>query len=199
MAWAVMKDVMQWVDGNGDPASGYVIKAYEPGTTTPISIAIDRNGGSPQSSVTLNAEGKPEVSGNEVMLYIDRDYKWAIFETQADADANSNPYAGFYDNVPLFLFTQVKSSSESTYDVTSADIGYETKMTAASNVVLRVDSSSGWNIGDEAVFYYPSATGGANTLTTTGTMTVNDTRAMSAGYKCVIKYEGSDVFNWTGP
>jgi hypothetical protein len=100
MAWTVMYDVMQWVDANGDPASGYVIKAYEPGTTTPISIAIDKNGGSPQATITLNAEGKPEVSGNEVMLFIDRDYKWAVFRNASDAAANSNPYAGFYDSIP---------------------------------------------------------------------------------------------------
>lgn len=100
MAWTVMYDVMQWMDANGDPASGYVLKAYLPGTTTATNIAIDKNGGSPQATITLNAEGKPEVSGNEIVPFIDREYKWAIFANATDAAANSNPYAGFYDNIP---------------------------------------------------------------------------------------------------
>lgn len=103
MAWTVMYDVMQWVDANGDPASGYVLKAYLPGTTTPTSIAIDKDGSSPQATITFNAEGKPEVSGNEIVPFIDREYKWAIFRNASDASANSNPFAGFYDNIPQYV------------------------------------------------------------------------------------------------
>lgn len=103
MAWTVMYDVMQWVDANGDPASGYVLKAYLPGTTTPTSIAIDKDGSSPQATITFNAEGKPEVSGNEIVPFIDREYKWAIFRNASDASANSSPFAGFYDNIPQYV------------------------------------------------------------------------------------------------
>jgi len=199
MAWAVMADVMQWVDGNGDPASGYIIKAYEPGTTTPISIATDRNGGGLQASVTLNAEGKPEVSGNEQTLYIDRNYKWAIFRNASDASSNSNPFAGFYDNVPANIspFTITKTSSDTSYTITSADIGYETKLTATSSVTLNLNSVAGWNKDDEAIFYLPSATGVDATIA--GSVTVNDKRVLPPGYKMCIKYEGSNIFNYTGP
>ena len=100
MSWVQMNIDSQWFDINGDPASGYVIKAYESGTLTNALMAITSAGGSQQATVTLNAEGKPEVSGNEVTLFIDRDYKYAIFESQSDADANSNPFAGFYDGIP---------------------------------------------------------------------------------------------------
>lgn len=101
MAFEQMIIQEQWFDTNGDPFSGAVLKAYEPGTTTNISIFINDAGGSPQSTITLNAAGKYEVSGNEILPYIDRPHKWALFSNATDAAADSNPFAGFYDNVPL--------------------------------------------------------------------------------------------------
>jgi len=88
------------VDAAGTAGSGYVLKAYTPGTTTAISIEISTAGGSPQSTITANSEGKWEVSGNEVIPYIDRTCKWAIFATAAHATANTPAYMGFFDNVP---------------------------------------------------------------------------------------------------
>ena len=87
-------------DVNGDPYSGAVLKAYLPGTTTSTSIAIAAAGTSPQASITANAEGKWEVSGNEIIPYIDRECKWAIFANSTDATANTPAYMGFFDNVP---------------------------------------------------------------------------------------------------
>jgi hypothetical protein len=87
-------------DVNGDPYSGAVLKAYLVGTTTNTSIAIAAAGTSPQTSITANAEGKWEVSGNEVIPYIDRECKWAIFANATDAAANTPAYMGFFDNVP---------------------------------------------------------------------------------------------------
>lgn len=101
MPWSPMQIQQQWEDSNGNPASGFVLKAYEPQTTMPISIAIDSSGGSPQATITLNAAGKYEVSGNEVLPFIDRDHKWALFPDAASATANTNPFAGFYDDVPF--------------------------------------------------------------------------------------------------
>jgi len=166
MAWTIMYDVMQWVDGNGDPASGYVVKAYEPGTTTPISIAIDRNGGGPQATVTLNAEGKPEVSGNEVMLFIDRDYKWAIFENASDAASNSNPYAGFFDNVP-----QQNSSSSIDYDGNATIKQRLDNLNVDSYASLRALTSSQLTNGDVVTVTDDGITG--NFAVKTGTVTDN--------------------------
>lgn len=102
MPFAQMNIQEQWFDLNGNPLSGGVLKAYEPGdVNTSISIFITDTGGSPQASITLNAEGKYEVSGNEVLPYIDREHMWALFSNSTDAAANANPFAGFYDNVPL--------------------------------------------------------------------------------------------------
>lgn len=99
--FSVMSDVPNPVfDSNGNPASGFILKAYSPGTTTAISIAINSAGGSPQASITYNAEGKLEVSGNEILPYIDKKHKWGIFANTADAAANTPFYMGSFDNVP---------------------------------------------------------------------------------------------------
>lgn len=103
-SWSVMSDVPNpLIDGNGDPFSGAVLKAYLPGTTTSTSIAIDSSGTSPQTSITANSEGKWEVSGNEILPYIDRKHKWGIFADATDALANSPFYMGPFDNVNLVL------------------------------------------------------------------------------------------------
>lgn len=100
MTRSVMSDVPNPLfDVNGNPYSGAVLKAYLPGTTTSTSIAIDSAGGSPQTSITYNAEGKLEVSGNEILPYIDRKHKWGIFANATDATANTPFYMGPFDNV----------------------------------------------------------------------------------------------------
>jgi len=100
-SFSIMTDVPNPVfDSNGDPFSGAVLKAFLPGGTTSTSIAIDEDGGSPQASITYNAQGKLEVSGNEILPFIDRKHKWGIFANAADATANTPFYQGPYDDVP---------------------------------------------------------------------------------------------------
>jgi hypothetical protein len=82
-----------------------------PGTTTSTSIAIAAAGTSPQTSITANAEGKWEVSGNEILPYIDKKHKWGIFANATDATANTPFYMGPFDNVEQSAnFTQVNQS-----------------------------------------------------------------------------------------
>jgi len=116
--FSIMADVPNPVaDKNGDPFSGAVLKAFLPGTTTSTSIAIDSAGGSPQASITANAQGKWEVSGNEILPYIDRKHKWGIFANATDAAANTPFYMGPFDNVERTLDT-------STTDIDSGNIVY---------------------------------------------------------------------------
>jgi hypothetical protein len=99
--FSVMTDVPNPVfDSNGNPFSGAVLKAFLPGGTTGTSIAIDKDGASPQASITYNAQGKLEVSGNEILPFIDLKHKWGIFANAADAAANTPFYMGPFDDVP---------------------------------------------------------------------------------------------------
>ena len=100
MSWSILQDVPNpHIDANGDPYSGAVLKAYLPGTTTSTSIAIDSTGSSPQASITYNAEGKLEVSGNEILPFINRTVKWGIFANATDAAANAPFSMGPFDNI----------------------------------------------------------------------------------------------------
>jgi len=120
--FSVMADVPNPLfDLNGDPFSGAVLKAFLPGTTTSTSIAIDSAGGSPQASITANAEGKWEVSGNEILPYIDRKHKWGIFANSADAASNTPFYQGPYDNVEQVLGANVTTINFATVAVMKAD------------------------------------------------------------------------------
>lgn len=100
--FSVMADVPNPLfNKNGNPFSGAVLKAFLPGTTTSTSIAIDSAGSSPQASITYNAQGKLEVSGNEILPYIDRKHKWGVFANAVDAAANTPFYMGPFDNVEV--------------------------------------------------------------------------------------------------
>jgi len=100
MTFSVMTDVPNPLfDGNGNPFSGAVLKAFLPGTTTGTSIALDSAGSSPQASITYNSEGKLEVTGNEILPYIDKTHKWGIFANATDAGNNTPFYMGPFDNV----------------------------------------------------------------------------------------------------
>lgn len=98
--WTKIPYQDQWQDAISVNATGYVIKAYLPGTTTPTPLSIDKSGSTTVASVTLNADGLPEVSGNEVAIYIDREFKFAVYENQSDADNDENAYFGPIDNIP---------------------------------------------------------------------------------------------------
>ena len=101
MPWVKMPLQEQWSNAMDENASGFVLKAYIAGTTTPTPIAIDKNGTTTVATITFNADGLPEVSGNEVVPYIDREFKMAIFENATDAANDTNPYYGFIDNIPI--------------------------------------------------------------------------------------------------
>ena len=79
----------QYVDLNGDPASGFVLKAFAEGTSNQINFATDNTGSTLVGTIALNASGYPEVTGNEVIPHLDENYKLFLYPTQAAADADS--------------------------------------------------------------------------------------------------------------
>jgi len=104
MAFSPIPFGPQWSnEKNSQLFSGAVLKAYEPGTTTNISMYINDAGDSPQATIALNAFGVPEVSGNEVIPHIDRKYKLALYPDQASADADTGAVWGPIDNLPVYL------------------------------------------------------------------------------------------------
>jgi len=118
---------------NGSPASGYVMKAYQAGTSTLLQMATDSTGGTLVNTITLNSEGYPAVSGNIVIPHINAAYKIALYASQAAADANSgaiwNP-----DNLTTQAITgniSSPSTQNADYTFVLADAGKTIVKTAA--------------------------------------------------------------------
>lgn len=118
MAWTKMSTVPNpiIVDAAGTAGSGYVLKCYLPGTTTVTNIATDSTGGTTVASMTANANGKWEASGNEVIPHTDRKMKWGIFANSTDAAANTPFYMGPFDNVEQSIPSSGKNATGKDFD-----------------------------------------------------------------------------------
>ena len=90
MTWLpISQTPTQYMDSNGDPYSGAVLKFYQDGTSTGISLATDNTGGTQATSVALNSLGFPEISSAVIIPHTEESYKIVLYPTQAAADANS--------------------------------------------------------------------------------------------------------------
>lgn len=85
----IARTLPQYVDLNGDPYSGAVLKAYAEDTSDPINFATDKTGLVLVDSIALNAAGYPEVSGNEVIPHLEENFKLALYPDQDSADNNT--------------------------------------------------------------------------------------------------------------
>lgn len=104
MAYTPIERILpQYVDENGDPYSGAVLKAYAAGTSTPINFSINEAGSTLVATIALNASGYPEVSGNAVIPFLNQTYKIALYPTQAAADSNTGAVWSI-DNISLQYF-----------------------------------------------------------------------------------------------
>ena len=121
----ISKTVTQYVDTNGNPYSGAVLKAYLAGTTTVTNIATSSTGSTQVTSVALNASGFPAVSGNVIIPHISADYKISLYPTQTSANANSGALwtiDNISNNVDDFKIRSVKDFGVSGDSVTDDTI-----------------------------------------------------------------------------
>lgn len=79
------------------------LKAYEQGTTTPLSMALDRDGATTVAKLEINSSGFPESAGGALVVpWIESAYDMWLFPTEAEADANDTSNAlQFADNIGL--------------------------------------------------------------------------------------------------
>jgi hypothetical protein len=87
----ISNSVLQYSKNSGGAAaSGYYLKFYASGTTTPISMATDSSGGTLLVKCQLNTLGYPINGSSDVFIpHIDQDYKLALYENSTDADNNT--------------------------------------------------------------------------------------------------------------
>jgi hypothetical protein len=89
MSFTPISNTPPQYEENGIAASGYYIKLYESGTTTPTAMATDSTGATLLDKCQLNTEGYPiNGSGAVFIPHINVKYKIALFRNGADANAN---------------------------------------------------------------------------------------------------------------
>lgn len=210
MTWVPMQIQVQWFDTNGNPASGYVLKAYEAGTDTNTPMAIDKNGNTTANTITTNSDGFFEVSGNPVIPYIDQDYKWAIYENADDASNNTNAYFGPIDNVPFDVFGSTETTiyktlfddfvvdTGGTRALTLTDFGRSNKFTHASAITLTIPASTITEGSGPCIIYYPSDQSQTITVAAATGATVDAETSYSPGSLLAIYRIGSNEFKVGG-
>jgi hypothetical protein len=90
MSWTPISNTVPQYEENGVAASGFYIKFYQSGTTTPTAMAIDNTGATTLDKCELNTEGYPiNGSGAVFIPHIDQKYKILLYRNATDADNNN--------------------------------------------------------------------------------------------------------------
>lgn len=92
MAWSqISSDFIQYqADASGTSASGYYLKCYAAGTTTPINVSLDDSGSTLVAKVELDSEGFAQnASGGSTAVYVDQAYRIVLYANATDADTNT--------------------------------------------------------------------------------------------------------------
>jgi hypothetical protein len=92
MAWNPISNTVPQYSKNagGAAASGYYIKFYASGTTTPINMASASDGSGLLAKCQLDTLGYPINGSSDVFVpHIDQAYKLALYENATDADNNA--------------------------------------------------------------------------------------------------------------
>ena len=137
----------QYMDEDGNPYVGAVLKAYTAGTATNILMATDNTGGTTASSMALNSQGYIEVSGTQVIPHVEESYKLSLYPTQAAADADSSAIWTI-DNLTAPINTEVVDleitvDKAANYTAVLADKRKTINVTAAATISLGDASTMG--------------------------------------------------------
>lgn len=178
MAWLPTSNTpLQYMDENGDPYSGAVLKFYAAGTSTNISVATAQTGTPTVTSVALNSDGYPEVSSNTVIIFVDQDFKVALYPTQAAADSNTGALWTI-DNIDPFAVLTLPTNLTDINALTPADgtiiVGDGTEWVAETGSTAR--TSIGLGSGDSPAFTNVTLSG----LTTGHVVLANSAGALTA-------------------
>ena len=103
MAAPISLSLPQYVDANGTPYNGAVLKAYAAGTTTNILMYTDVGAGTSFTDIALNASGYPQYSGSMVIPHVSENYKLALYATQTAANNNTPAIWAVDGLIPLTI------------------------------------------------------------------------------------------------
>lgn len=159
MTWTPISNTVPQYEENGVAASGFYIKFYASGTTTPIPMAIDATGVTTLAKAQLNTEGYPiNGSSAEFIPHIDQKYKIALFRNATDADANDLANAAWVVDAlfPVVTRDSVLIKSYSTVN----DFVIDTAIVSGDTIETLGYFTEG--DGGNAKYYISSSTGSAD-------------------------------------
>jgi len=177
MVWSAVSGLpMQRDKSDGTLASGYYLKFYDAGTTTPASMSTDSTGGTTLAKCQVDSNGDYiNGSGDVFVPHIDRDYKAVLYTNATDADNDTTASAVWVvDNLKQF---QVGST-----DIWNLYSGTPTQ-TSATTFTVTGDQRTTFAVGTRLKFtdastLYGQVTSVAYTTLTTVTVTL-DTGSLS--------------------
>lgn len=193
MAWSPISLIVPQYTINGASASGYVLKAYASGTSTNIPFATDSSGATQATSIALNADGFPEVSGSIVIPHIDQTFKLMLYPTQAAADANSGATFTIDGLQPIenVAFGNSVNAQTATYTLLTSDKGKLIYYSGAGGVTVNAMAAA--TAGDGFSFLIENDTSGTVTFDPNGAEQVNGaaTFVIGAGEGAIIVCNGT--------
>lgn len=149
---------------DGNLLSGGTLEYYIAGTTTPVTVYTDSSGTEAGATITLNARGEPEVSGNTIIIWLSAsvDYKvigknasggieWTIDNLTSSSAGNTNTAVAQADYIQWPYITV--NGSDTNHDI-DFSAGRVADSTAASMLILesamtkQIDSA--WTSGNNA-------------------------------------------------
>jgi len=142
--WAISNTPPQFVDGNGDPYSGAVLKFYQDGTTTNTVMATDDTGGTTLTSVALDSNGYPTNASAVFIPHIDQKYKTALYATQAAADADTGAI-WTVDNVTAPIIAGTNTDINAKVSSNDTTTGYLNGKLVAGDDITFTEGSDGGN------------------------------------------------------
>lgn len=139
----------------------YWLKAYETGTTTPKSMALDDQGAVTVAKLELNKDGFIESAGGALVIpYIDGAYDAWLFPTEAEADANNTVNAErVADNITGGVTQEILDDAILSNTINDLSQAYNFKTVAlmkASLIIFPIGKKIFWQ------GYYAESDGGSN-------------------------------------
>ncbi len=159
------------------------LKAYEPGTTTPKSMALDSGGVTQVAKLQLNADGFLASAGDALVIpYIDGNYDLWLFPTEDEADTNDT-------NNAIRLADDINSLNTSLINDLSQAYEFAT-------VALMIASTITFPVGKklETLGYYATGDGGgAEYVQTAGATPDIGSPAMVGGGHAALQVFGEII------
>ena len=118
--------VPQYSTANNELASGYYLKFYSSGTTTPLSMATGANGSTLLAKCKLNPSGSPisnPADNTTVFIpHMNANYRIVLYKNEADADANATGNAEWNIDGVLYGGVEVPAADAATLSMRSSTL-----------------------------------------------------------------------------